>query len=78
MSIKPPNRRLTESDWAVIQAAREYLAARDNACSMRLDPVADAVEALVLATELWEHDEQARQDDEADERRRETTGDTRV
>jgi hypothetical protein len=73
-----PDRRLTESDWLVIQAAREWRSARDNACSMRLDPIADSVEALVDATDLWEGDERFRESQEADERRMQRTGDTRI
>ena len=66
-----PDRRLTESDWLVIQAAREWLR------SPRAMGV-DRVRVLAESVELWEDDERFRESQEADERRMQRTGDTRI
>ena len=76
-----PDRRLTESDWLVIQAAREWHAARSvrprKGPAQGIRRVSAAVD-LDEATELWEDDERFRESQEDDERRMQRTGDTRI
>ena len=78
-----PDRRLTESDWLVIQAARAAIEAADcwkhgvsiGECTDRLT---EALREQRGAVELWEDDERFRESQEADERRMQRTGDTRI